>query len=445
MGKEFKVPELGEGVASATVAKLLVAKGDTIRPEQSVVELETDKAVLEVPSDTEGTVDELLVKEGDEVKVGQSLFTLDSAGDDNRDSDSVSPADTPAEDAEPAAETGASETEPSPPSHAQRPVKQRPKKAPAAQAAASTPAKTEPTSPVVPAAPSVRRFAREIGIDIAVVAGSGPTGRISIEDVKAHARAQAAGSRPAAPLDAPLALPDFAAWGPVEREPMTRVRRVTAERMSRAWSLIPHVTQFGQADVTEMERLRQQYKQDAEKAGGRLTLMVILIKTVAGALKAFPRFNAALDLDSHELVFRKYYHVGVAMDTDRGLLVPVIRDVDRKNVIELSVELARITDKAREGKLSVDDLRGGCFTISNAGALGGDVFTPIVNWPEAAILGMARTRTEAVYRDGVLAPRPMLPLALSYDHRIIDGADGVRFMQWIVEALEEPVKLLWEG
>lgn len=444
MRKEFKVPELGESVAGATVAKVLISKGDVIRPEQSVVELETDKAVMEVPSDIAGTVAELLVKEGDVVKVGQSLFTLDSADDDTRDSAPMSPAVTPEADAGAAPENVAPDVAQPSPAQKASPAARRPKKSPAPQAAASAP-ETEPPSEIAPAAPSVRRFAREIGIEIATVTGSGPSGRISIEDVKAHARAQAAGSRPAAPSDAGMALPDFTRWGPVEREPMSRVRRLTAERMSRAWSLIPHVTQFGKADVTDMERLRHQYQGDAEKAGGRLTLMVILIKALAGALKTFPKFNAGVDAERHELVFRKYYHIGVAMDTDRGLLVPVIRDVDRKNVIELSVELARITAKARDGKMSVDDLQGGCFTLSNSGALGGDVFTPIVNWPEAAIIGMARARTEAIYRDGALAPRTILPLALSYDHRVIDGADGVRFMQWIVAALEEPVKLLWEG
>lgn len=388
MTREFKVPEIGENVDAATVAKVLISKGETIRREQSVVELETDKAVMEVPSDVEGTVEDIRVKQGDEVKVGQTLFTVkEEAG--------------PAQSAEP-----------------------------------------------IPAAPSVRRLARETGLDLRNVAGSGPDGRIGIEDVKAHAGSQGQGVRLSATRaegGAATPLPDLAQWGEVDREAMSNVRRLTADRMSHAWSVIPHVTQFGKADVTEMERLRGRYKGDAEKAGGRLTLMVILIKTVAGALKAFPRFNAGFDPERHEIVYRKYCNIGIAMDTDRGLVVPVIRDVDEKNMIEISVDLRGISDKARAGKLAVEDMRGGCFTVSNAGALGGDVFTPIVNWPEVAILGMAKTRTEAVHRAGAFVPRLMLPLSLSFDHRVIDGADGVRFMRWLIDAIEEPVKLLWEG
>ncbi len=455
MSKEFTVPELGENVESAAVAKVLISRGGTIKRDQAVMELETDKAVLELPADLDGTVDEIMVKEGDVVKVGQTLFTvradaepataqnislaevgMESAGREKNDPVKKAAAAT---ENRMAAQTGVN----LPPETQQKGI------APAVEAmVADRAAMTAQCAGPIPAAPSVRRFAREAGVDIRAVAGAGPNGRISIEDVRSHARRQSAEGRTAGAagrsfLQRPL--PDFSQWGATEREPMTKVRRLTAERISYSWSVIPQVTQFGKADVTEMERLRQLYKSDAARVGGRLSLMAILIKTVAGALKAFPRFNASVDPERYELVIRKYCNIGIAVDTVRGLVVPVIRDVARKNVIELSVDLRRITDKARAGKLDVEDMRGGCITISNAGAMGGDLFTPIVNWPEVAILGMARTRTEAVHRDGVFVPRLLLPLCLSYDHRVIDGADGVRFMRWLIEAIEEPLKLLWRG
>lgn len=444
MSKEFKVPALGESVKSATVLKVLIAKGDKLSSDQPVVELETDKTVIEVPSGMEGTVEDVQVKEGDEVTAGQTLFTVSAA-----EGATESEADSGKDDKE---DTGKKAKQTDSAAKKAKKTKQQEKTPPDkdAEDKAPEPASTEPddhpSAKDVPAAPSVRRFAREIGIDISAVTGNGPHGRISIDDVKAHSRKLNAG-REAAPATQTAAqpLPDFAQWGEVDSAPMSKVRRLTAERMVHNWNVIPHVTQFGRADVTEMEEHRTQYKHDAEKAGGRLTLLAILIKTVAGALKAFPQFNAAADMANKQIIYRKYHHIGIAMDTERGLVVPVIRNAEHLNVIEIAVELTKLTAKAREGKLSVDEMRGGCFTISNAGAIGGDFFTPIINWPEAAILGMARAKPEAVCRDGAVVERLMLPLSLSYDHRIIDGADGVRFMQWIIEALEEPVKLLWEG
>ncbi len=455
MSQEFTVPELGENVESATVAKVLISRGGTVKREQAVMELETDKAVLELPADLDGTVDEILVKEGDEVKIGQTLFTL------RADAGSAPALDTPVADggkksggreqAEPIKEgVGATADRMAEQTGGDRTpeTKQTGAEPAVAAVAAGHEAKAAQCVEPIPAAPSVRRFAREAGVDIRGVAGTGPDGRITIEDVKTHTRRPAAEGRMAGAAGRSFPkrhLPDFSQWGATEREPMTKVRRLTAERISHSWSVIPHVTQFGKADVTEMERLRQHYKSDAERAGGCLSLMAILIKAVAGALKVFPRFNASVDTERNELVIRKYCNIGIAMDTARGLVVPVMRDVERKNVIELSVDLRRITDKARAGKLDVADMRGGCFTISNAGALGGDLFTPIVNWPEVAILGMARARTAAVQRDGAFVPRLLLPLCLSYDHRVLDGADGVRFMRWLIEVLEDPVKLLWQG
>ena len=438
---DFKTPELGENVKTATVAKILVAKGDRVEREQPVIELETDKAVAEVPSDTVGTVTEVLVKEGDEVEVGQVLLRLDDAPVVGK------PKPAPSQpQKEPGKSTSA---KPKPTTEDTAETKSAPVPESTSQPEQNVPAaESPPPGEPVAAAPSVRRFAREIGIDIRAVPGSGTHGRVSIEDVKADARKRAAGpsaSGPDVAAKASIPLPDFTRWGEVKRKPMSKVRHLTAERMANAWSVVPQVTQFGQADVTAVEQLRHQYQDKAKRAGGHLTLMVILIKTVAGALKTFPKFNASVDMDRREIILKHYCHIGVAMDTERGLVVPVLRDVDRKNMIELSIDLKQIAEKAQAGKLGIDDLNGGSFTVSNAGALGGDLFTPIVNWPEVAILGMARTRTEAVFRDGVFVPRTMLPLALSFDHRAVDGADGVRFLHWAIEALEDPVKLLWEG
>ena len=299
----------------------------------------------------------------------------------------------------------------------------------------------------MPAAPSVRRFAREIGLDIGQVPGTGPDGRISVEDVKSHSRQLSAGRGTGGPApSAPSApLPDFSKWGPVETEPMSNLRRAAAEHLSAAWTNIPHVTYADKADVTDMEALRKQFGPTAEAAGGKLTMTAIALKIVAAALKRFPGFNASVDMARHEVIYKKYYHVGVAVDTDRGLVVPVIRDVDRKNMIELSIELTEIAARARDRKLTPDDMQGSTFTISNLGGFGGTFFAPIVNAPDVAILGLARSRMEQVYVDGAFQPRLLLPLMISYDHRLIDGADGARFMQWLVQAFEEPFLLSLEG
>jgi pyruvate dehydrogenase E2 component (dihydrolipoamide acetyltransferase) len=300
----------------------------------------------------------------------------------------------------------------------------------------------------------VRRLAREVGVNINEVQGSGASGRISIEDVKTHARrllANAAAERaPSATVGAPaepraVDLPDFSRWGEVERQAMTSVRRATAEHMARAWSTIPHVTQHAFADITELEQLRRRYGPRAEAAGGKLTVTPIALKVVTAALKQFPQFNASIDMASQEIIYKRYYHIGVAVDTDRGLLVPVIRDVDQKSLIDMAVELNALAEKARDRKITLAEMQGGTFTVTNLGGIGGSHFTPVINAPEVAILGLARSSMEAKYIDGALQPRLMLPLSLSYDHRLIDGADGARFIRWVVEALEQPFLLTLEG
>jgi pyruvate dehydrogenase E2 component (dihydrolipoyllysine-residue acetyltransferase) len=467
---EFKVPELGENVATGDVTKVLVNVGDTITQEQPVLELETDKATIEVPSSVAGVVKEIRVKRGDKVKVGAVILTVDSNGGSGAAPDAAAapqqakpteqkPAEPKA--AEPkAAEPKAAEPKPAEPTPPQPPPSQT-KVVSMPMRSAEAPPAAVPAGPspfdsaqgrrtdgrAAPASPAVRRLAREIGVDINVVEGSGPGGRISQEDVKEHARrilssVGAAGSGAGGVLARPgRQLPDFQKWGAVERQPWSNIRRTTAEHLSYAWTTIPHVTQFDKADVTALEELRQRHKERVAKAGGQLTITAMLVKIVATAIAKFPQFNASIDVDRGEIVLKKYVNVGVAVDTDRGLLVPVIRNADQKNINQIAIEVKQLAERARERKLTLDEMSGGGISISNLGGIGGTYFTPIVNWPEVAILGVSRGTTEPVWKDGSFVPREMLPLSLSYDHRVIDGADAMRFLRWVVEAIEQPFLL----
>lgn len=445
MAKEFTLPNLGEGAGAGVVVKVLIRDGERVSDAQPVLEIETDKAIAEVPSTVSGVVRSIGVKEGDEVKAGQVIFTFESEdasddsglGEPDRESEGdAQSAAEPDEKGESPEEESENETDPdeadAPDEEPRGDVGER---------------RTEPASQPgradVPAAPSTRAFAREIGVDIGTVKGTGPGGRISIEDVKAHAKAENERPRGAASVEA--ALPDFTRWGDVERKAMSGVRRKTAEHLSAAWASVPHVTQFDRADITDLERLRKAYGPRVERAGGKLTPTAILLKVVAGALKVYPQFNASVDMARSEIVYKKYCHIGVAVDTEHGLMVPVVRDVDKKNLVELSVELTEIAERTRDRKLSLEEMQGGCFTISNLGGIGGSGFTPIVNAPEVAILGVARAETSPVYRNNEFVPRMMMPLSLSYDHRVIDGADGARFLRWVAEALENPFLLALEG
>jgi pyruvate dehydrogenase E2 component (dihydrolipoamide acetyltransferase) len=441
---EFVLPELGEGMEAGDVVQVLVTVGESITAEQPVLELETDKAVVEVPAPVSGTVKAIHVQAGDKAAVGQLLLTVETpaaaAAQAPRTPPPAAVSLPPiAESQEHKAATDKAVPRlPEPPRQAH----------PAAPLLPEKPA--EPPRPVVPAAPSVRQLAREIGVDISQVQGSGAGGRISLEDVKRYARdlhARLAGQQFRGAMPA-VTLPDFTKWGAVERQPMGNVRRATAERMAQSWATIPHVTQFDKADITDLEQLRQRYDaQRAQSVGGKLTITAIVLKVVAAALKRFPQFNASIDMAAREVVHKTYYHIGVAVDTDRGLLVPVIRHVDQKNILELSVELTQLAERARSHKTTLEEMQGGTFTITNLGGLGGTNFTPIINAPEVAILGLARSGMEPVYdaSTGQFTPRLMLPLALSYDHRLIDGADGVRFLRWVVEALQQPFLLALEG
>jgi pyruvate dehydrogenase E2 component (dihydrolipoamide acetyltransferase) len=447
---DFKLPELGENIDQGDLVRLMIAPGAKVSEGQPVIELETDKAVVEVPSSVSGVVKEIKVKEGDKVKVGQVIFTLEGGA--------MAPAKAapgPVEhvSGQQAARLafhlamkaeGKTEEQALPPD---RPLQAPPTFTMPVQLGKV--AGTEHRDPV-PAAPHVRRLARELGLDIYNVAGSGPGGRISEDDVKAYAKATlaAAVSAAQAPQAARLAepkLPDFTKWGKVERVSMRGVRRKTAEHLREAWVTIPHVTQHDRADITELEQLRAKFAPRAEEAGGKMTVTAIAIKVCASALKVFPQFNASIDMEKEEIVYKQYIHIGVAADTDRGLLVPVIRDVDKKNIVELAAELSQLSKKARDKKLTPEEMEGGTFTITNLGGIGGTAFTPIVNHPEVAILGLSRSRMEPEWINGKFEPRLILPLSLSYDHRLIDGADAARFLRWIAEAFEQPFLLSVQG
>lgn len=430
---EFVLPELGENIESAVVLKVMVSKGDFIEQDQGVLEIETDKATIEVPSTVSGKVIDVFVREGEKAKVGQVILKVQS--DIKYEAKPIEQITKPeivekeiieaVKEVELISEEKVSET--------------------TIQLEGQPPIQID----AAPAAPSVRRLARELGVDINKIPGSGPAGRISLDDVKAFVKKLNEG-RAKLPYSSEspvqqVTLPDFTKFGAIERQQMTTIREKTAVHLSHAWNSIPHVTQFDKADITELEKMRKQFSPIVEKEGGKLTVTAILIKIAAAALKVFPQFNSSVDIQSKEIIFKKYFNIGVAVDTDRGLIVPVIRDIDKKNIKQIAKELNEISDKARNRKVTPDDLQGGCFSISNLGGIGGTFFTPIVNSPEVAILGVSRSSYEPVYINGEFQPRLIMPLSLSYDHRVIDGADGIRFLRWIIEALEQPMKVLVEG
>ncbi len=425
---DVKLPRLGEGADSGVVVNVFVKEGDTVARDQAILELENEKAVASIPSTAAGVVTKIHVKPGDKVSVGQRLITLSGgepvpAGVPGAKVAQASRLPTAVED---------EDDQSSPPSASARDEEEDEPDSTVARVAA----------PV--ASPSLRKLVRELGIDLSRVRGSEAGGRISIGDIRAYiARLQKAAdkSRPAT-AEAVPAKPaaeqiDFSQWGPVTKKPVTPLRQVIARRLSESWTTIPHVTQFDEADFARLNALRKQFAPAYEQKGAKLTLTPFVLKALVGTLKKHSIFNSSLDEVASEIVIKDYFHIGIAVDTEQGLIVPVIRDVDRKSMLELVKELEQLAQKARDRKVTAEELKGGTFTISNQGAIGGAHFTPIVNKPQVAILGLGRGAMKPVVRDGKIVERLMTPLGLSYDHRVIDGGEAARFIVDLVKAMEE--------
>jgi pyruvate dehydrogenase E2 component (dihydrolipoamide acetyltransferase) len=426
MAKEFKLPDLGEGIHEGEVLAVRVSVGQAVKEGDIILEVETDKAAVEIPSPYTGTVLEILVKPGDTIKVGQVLMTFSAPGEKT----AAAP--------EPAAAVPKAATVPEP-----------------AAAASQAPG---PRQGPVPASPATRRLAREMGVDLALVPPSGAVGLVSADDVRAFAargkameapavaRPQPVAASPAPTPDRTPELPDFSKWGPVERVPLRSIRRATAKQMSLAWSRIPHVNSQDYVDVTRLEVFRRKHKKDIEALGGRLTFTVFALKAAATALKAHPRMNASLDTAAGEIVLKKHYHIGVAVNTEEGLVVPVVRDVDNKSIKELAVELHALVQRAHARKIGLEEFQGGTFTITNAGALGGWTFAPIINHPQVAILGLGQGRLKPAVVRGekglTIAARLIMPAVLCIDHRVLDGADAVNFLKIFKRIMADPDELL---
>lgn len=430
---EFKLPELGENVEGGDIINIMVSKGESVIKEQPIMEIETDKAVIELPAPIDGLIKELHVENGDSIIIGQLLVTFETDG--NQPSKS--------------AEQDVSEPE----AIAIKEVTQETVKEikPEEQASDSelgsdnsnviSISREEEDSDnnkiIIPASPSVRRLAREIGVEITNVDGSGPGGRITENDVKEFAKSNLSTTEAKKSTTAKITQVDQTQKSGGLIEEMNKVRVLTADRLTQSWKA-PHVTQHDKADITELEKLRKQYGDQVKQAGGKLTMTSIVTKITSQALVKFPKFNCSIDMENHQIINNNNFNIGIAVDTDRGLLVPVIKNADKKNITEISVELSDISQRSRNKKIKVDELQGSTFTITNLGGIGGTYFTPVINFPNVAILGLSRSTIEPVYTDGEFKPRLMMPLSLSYDHRIIDGADAIRFLRWIIEGLENP-------
>jgi pyruvate dehydrogenase E2 component (dihydrolipoamide acetyltransferase) len=455
MEKEFRLADPGEGIHEAEIVEILISEGDQVEEEQVILVIETDKAAVEVPSPMTGIIKKINVSEGDTVEVGDVLIIFEVEAEEDEGAELEKK------------ETKRAERTSEKKKIEEKEETQEPEKEKDKEKEKEKTKKIQAEKKPVPAVPSTRRLARELGVDLHEVEPSGPGGRITIEDLKAHAegkkkKPEEKGEKKISkeeekekpsekkerkkPAPDVFKLPDFSQWGEVERIPLRSVRRATAKRMQLAWSEIPHVTHSDVADITELDNFRRKYKPEIEKDGGALTITIFAIKAVVAALKSHPRFNGSLDMEQEEIILKHYYHIALAVDTDRGLLVPVIRDADRKSITELAKEFPALADKARNGELEGNDLTGGSFTITNVGSLGGIGFTPIINYPQAAILGMARAKLQPVVMGDMenyrVKPRLMLPLVLAFDHRLADGADAARFMGAIVSALENPEKLM---
>ena len=427
MIKEVRLPEVSDNVESGDVVKILVKVGDVITVDQPLIELETEKAMFEVPSAEAGTVTEIKVKEGDSINIGDVILKLET--------NAAAPVDKADMKADKSEKPGKISEE----------IKQDEKATEVKKSQTPDVDREkqieiqEPFNETAPASPSVRKLARELGVEVNNVKGSGPGGRITDEDVKEYVKMQMKGQSSQRTVVSQKLLPDFRKWGNIETETMSKVRILTAESMTAAWTGIPMVTHFDKADITMIEELRKKYSNMTEAKGGKLTVTSILVKICSAGLLKFPEFNSSIDLNKNEIIYKKYVNIGIAVDSERGLLVPVIKDADKKSITDLSAELSSLSEKVRNKKITPDEMEGGNFTISNLGGIGGNGFTPIVYSPQVAILGVSRAATEPLYINEKFEPRLMLPLSLTYDHRIIDGADAARFLRWICEALENPI------
>jgi len=427
MLQAITIPEIGENVESGIVVAVHINVGDMVAVDDTVIELETDKALVEIPSPFNGRITEVLAIAGEQMNVGDVIARLETAVE-QADAEKTPTTDTEAD--EPATAAGIPEPQPVPPAAAPTPG--------AAKAAAK-----ETRQPAA-ASPSIRRLARELGVAIDDVSGRGPGGRITEADVKGHVRRQQAGpvAGPGAlPAVGMATLPDFSRWGNVEIVEMDTVRRLTAQSTAASWTAIPHVTQFDEADITAVNAFIRTNAPKAEKAGTKLTVTAVAARVAAEALTRFPYFNASIDVAANRLILKRYVHIGIATATPRGLLLPVIRNADQKTIIELAQSIGDLAARARSKKVTPDEMEGGTFSISNQGGIGGVGFTPIVLWPQVAILGMSRSVVKPVYVEEQVEPRTILPLSLSYDHRVIDGADAARFLRWICDGLEQPLNL----
>jgi len=445
MIKEIKLPEVSDNVETGDVIKVLVKVGDKITVDQPIIELETDKASFEVPSSESGTVKEINVKQGDIIKIGAVILKVETNGADA----AAKSEEKPKIEKVPDKEEGASKNDTEDLNRKSTVVltsenvefkKKDPEELKLKRDSEKQKEETVRQS-TAPASPSVRRLARELGVDVNNINGTGISGCISEEDVKLYVKDKM-NSDSGGGTAAQRSLPDFNKWGETDVQAMSKVRAITAEAMNYAWSAIPMVTQFDKADITQLEIFRKKNLKKVESAGGNLTITSILVKVCDEAIRKFPQFNTSIDLQKKVIIYKKYFNIGVAVDTDRGLLVPVIKNTDRKSIMQISAELNELAEKARTKKITPDEMDGGNFTISNLGGIGGTGFTPIVYSPQVAILGVSRGSIEPVYVNEEFQARMMLPLTLTYDHRIIDGADAARFLRWICEALENPMSML---
>jgi pyruvate dehydrogenase E2 component (dihydrolipoamide acetyltransferase) len=421
--REFFLPNLGEGIENGVVVAVNVKPGDTVTTGQELFTIETDKASMPLPADADGKVEEVRVKQGDKVNIGAVLAVLSGAG-------AVKPLAA------------------SPPP---APVAQPKPQPTQAQVAAGPSGNGSPgvtaDRGLVPAGPATRRYAREHGVNLAEVPGTARGGRVTVDDVKTHIRSRMAtpvAYAPGSPGGA-RPLPDFSKYGPIERKPVSNLRKKIAENLTVTWHTVPAVTQYDLADITDLEAGRKRIAEGLPKGSPKVTMTVLAIKAAVAALREFPHFGASLDLANGEVVYKHYFHIGIAVDTERGLVVPVIRDADKKTIRDLAAEVASLAEKARGGKLTIDEMRGGTFTITNLGGIGGTAFSPIINYPEVAILGLSRSSIQPVFKDGQFVPRLVMPLCLTYDHRIIDGADGARFTTRLVQLFSDPIRLLMES